>query len=152
MSATTVKRVFSRVTEVHVDIDATAQDIWALLTDAEGYPRWTETVLSIEGAIAPGAKIKLRSSLDPKRTFALTVRAFDAPRLLSWGDAMGERSYALADGDNGGVRFTMREKIGGPLFPLFAWMIPSFDASFDRFAADLKRAAEAKRSGPAAVA
>ncbi len=145
MSATTSRQVFSRVTEVHADIDATAEDVWALLVDAEGYPRWTETVLSIEGAITPGARIKLRSSLDPKRVFALTVRAFDAPRLLSWGDAMGERSYSVAAGDGGAVRFTMREKIGGPLFPLFAWMIPSFDASFDRFAADLKRAAEARR-------
>ena len=80
-----------------------------------------------------------------ERDLAHVHDAFDAPRLLSWGDAMGERSYSLAANDSGTVRFTMREKIGGPVFPLFAWMIPSFDASFDRFAADLKRAAEAKR-------
>jgi hypothetical protein len=36
----------------------------------------------------------------------------------------------------------MQEKIGGPLFPLFAGMIPSFDASFDQFALDLKNEAE----------
>jgi hypothetical protein len=36
----------------------------------------------------------------------------------------------------------MAEKIGGPVFPLFANKIPSFDASFTRFAADLKAAAE----------
>jgi hypothetical protein len=40
----------------------------------------------------------------------------------------------------------MTEKIGGPLFPLFASSIPSFDASFERFAADLKREAEAIQS------
>ncbi|MBL8958389.1 MAG: SRPBCC domain-containing protein, partial [Gemmatimonadetes bacterium] len=39
---------------------------------------------------------------------------------------------------------TMHEKIGGPIFPLFARMIPSFDAAFDQFAADLKRAAESR--------
>jgi hypothetical protein len=37
----------------------------------------------------------------------------------------------------------MREKIGGPLFPLFAGAIPSFDESFERFTADLKKEAEA---------
>jgi hypothetical protein len=36
----------------------------------------------------------------------------------------------------------MTERIGGPLFPLFAGMIPSFDESFETFAADLKREAE----------
>ena len=36
----------------------------------------------------------------------------------------------------------MRENIGGPMFPLFAGMIPSFDEFFEQFAADLKKAAE----------
>ena len=36
----------------------------------------------------------------------------------------------------------MVEKIGGPLFPLFANMIPPFDASFEQFAKDLKNEAE----------
>jgi hypothetical protein len=36
----------------------------------------------------------------------------------------------------------MTERVGGPLFPLFAGMIPSFDESFDRFTADLKKEAE----------
>ena len=36
----------------------------------------------------------------------------------------------------------MSEKIGGPLFPLFARYIPSFDESFERFADDLKKEAE----------
>jgi len=40
----------------------------------------------------------------------------------------------------------MREKIGGPLFPLFAKMIPPFDDSFDQFAADLKEEAETMNS------
>ena len=36
----------------------------------------------------------------------------------------------------------MNEKIGGPLFPLFAKMIPSFDQSFEQFASDLKKESE----------
>jgi hypothetical protein len=61
---------------------------------------------------------------------------------LVWGDAMGSRVYTL-DKDGEATRFTMSEKIGGPLFPLFAGMIPPFDESFDQFAADLKKEAEA---------
>ena len=53
----------------------------------------------------------------------------------------GTRNYRIApNGD--GVTFTMQEKIGGFLFPLFSRMIPDFDESFEQFAADLKREAE----------
>ena len=54
---------------------------------------------------------------------------------------MGSRVYLLEKSANATL-FTMSEKIGGPLFPLFASMIPPFDQSFERFAADLKKEAE----------
>ena len=41
-----------------------------------------------------------------------------------------------------GTLFTMTEKIGGPLFSLFAKMIPPFDDAFDAYARDLKVEAE----------
>ncbi len=56
---------------------------------------------------------------------------------------MGQRVYSLEDAGRKGVRFSMNEKIGGPIFPLFAKMIPPFDESFEQFAADLKKEAEA---------
>lgn len=36
----------------------------------------------------------------------------------------------------------MTERIAGPLFPLFAKMIPPFDDAFETFAKDLKKEAE----------
>lgn len=127
-----------------IDIAASAERIWSLLTNAAEYPRWTSTVLSIDGDIAPGKKIVLKSSLDPKRSFKLAVKEFQPPTRLVWGDAMGRRTYEVSP-KGAGATFSMREKIGGPLFPLFAKMIPSFDESFDRFAQDLKKKAEATR-------
>jgi uncharacterized protein YndB with AHSA1/START domain len=142
MGAKTTARLFSRETEVSVDIRASATNVWALLTDATQYPRWNSTVVSIEGEIALGNKIKLKSTLDPKRTFALTVREFQPPTRLVWGDAMGKRTYQVTANAGDTVTFSMHEKIGGPLFPLFARMIPPFDSAFDQFAADLKKKAE----------
>jgi uncharacterized protein YndB with AHSA1/START domain len=141
--AKTVHRTFSRETEVRIDIEANAERVWALLANAADYPKWTTTVLGIEGEIALGKTIRLKSELDPKRTFKLSVKELLPPKRLVWGDAMGKRTYELSPRASGGVTFSMHEKIGGPFFPLFARMIPSFDASFDRFAADLKRRAEA---------
>ncbi len=147
MGAKTTRRLFSRETAVAVDIHASASDVWALLTDAAEYPRWNSTVVSIEGDIAPGKKIRLKSTLDPRRTFVLTVRDFEPPTRLVWGDAMGRRTYRVSANAGGTVTFSMHEKIGGPLFPLFARMIPSFDAAFDQFAADLKKRAESLSGG-----
>ena len=98
--------------------------------------------MGIDGDIALGNTIKLRSTLDPKRTFKLKVKEFSPPNRLVWGDAMGKRTYEVTDKGEGKLLFTMHEKIGGPVFPLFAHMIPSFDESFDQFATDLKRRAE----------
>lgn len=92
--------------------------------------------------IAKGGKIQLISTLDPKRIFKLSVKEFEADKRLVWGDAMGKRVYTIKYIGNGLTNFTMSEKIGGPIFPLFAKMIPSFDKSFEQFASDLKREAE----------
>ncbi|WP_282161532.1 SRPBCC domain-containing protein [Ulvibacterium marinum] len=140
--AVTRKKVFSRETAVSIDIQANKSIIWALLTNAEDYKRWNSTVLSIEGDIAKGEKIKLKSVLDPKRTFKLKVKEFEAENRLVWGDAMGKRTYTLKTVGDELTNFMMTEKIGGPMFPLFAKIIPPFDQSFEKFANDLMKEAE----------
>jgi uncharacterized protein YndB with AHSA1/START domain len=145
--ATTIRKTFSRTTAVSATIHADPSIVWALLTNAADYKRWNSTIVSIEGEIAAGEKIRLKSTLDPKRTFKLKVKTFKPEQTLVWGDAMGKRTYTLTPSGTGTVTFSMSEKIGGPIFPLFANKIPSFDASFDQFAADLKKEAEAIQKG-----
>lgn len=141
--AVTTKKTFSRETAISIDIQADRSIIWALLTNAHDYPRWNSTIISIEGTIAPGEKIKLKAKLDPKRVFTLKVKELDADNRLVWGDAMGTRIYTLKPMDNNVTNFTMKERIGGPLFPLLAKLIPPFDEAFEQFGKDLKREAEA---------
>jgi uncharacterized protein YndB with AHSA1/START domain len=140
--AVTTKKTFSRETAVSIDIQADKSIIWALLTNANDFPRWNSTVISIEGTIAKGEKIKLKAKLDPKREFKLSVKEFDPESKLVWGDAMGNRIYTLKSIGNNLTNFSMVEKIGGPLFPLFAKMIPSFDQAFEQYAKDIKNEAE----------
>lgn len=143
--AHTIKKIFSRETSVAVVIHATPEKIWQVLTTVSGYKNWNSTLVSIEGEIQAGGQVRLVSKLDPKRTFKLAVKTFEKPSKLVWGDMMGSRTYLLtAEGQ--GTLFTMSEKIGGPLFPLFAKMIPSFDESFDAFARDLKKESETNMS------
>lgn len=140
--ATTTKAMFSRETEVSIEIKSEPSIIWELLVNASDYSRWNSTIVSINGTIAPNEKINLVSTLDPKRTFKLKVKEFVKGKKLVWGDAMGNRTYSINKSENGGSVFLMNERIGGPLFPLFAKMIPSFDESFEKFARDLKKEAE----------
>jgi len=140
--AATTKKIFSRETAVSIDIQADKSIIWALLTNASDFPRWNSTVISIEGSIAMGEKITLKAKLDPKRAFKLKVKEFDPETKLVWGDAMGNRIYSLKSIGTNLTNFSMVEKIGGPLFPLFASMIPPFDQAFEQYAKDLKNEAE----------
>ncbi len=142
-NAKTIKQIFSRQTTVSVDIAASPETIWKLLTDAASYPAWNSTILEMNGKIAAGGKIELRAKLAPTRVFKLKIKEFVPHQRLVWGDAMGTRVFTLSENSNNRTCLTMSEKIGGPLFPLFARMIPPFDESFNQFAADLKTACEA---------
>jgi len=141
--ATTTRKTFSRETSVSTTIQADPAIVWALLTHASDFPRWNSTVTSMKGEIREGGSVELKSILDDKRTFKLKVKEFVPEKRLVWGDAMGSRVYTLTRGNGNSTVFTMTEKIGGPLFPLFAGSIPSFDGVFERYAADLKKEAEA---------
>ncbi len=140
--ATTTKKTFSRETTVSIDMQADPAIVWALLTNAADFSRWNSTVTSMEGTIELGQKIRLKSTLDDKRTFKLKVKEWEPEKRMVWGDGKGKRVYLLSPQGEDVVRFTMTEKIGGLLFPLYAKYIPPFDESFEQFAADLKREAE----------
>jgi hypothetical protein len=130
-------------------ISAPPETVWTRLTDAASYPQWNPTVVKIDGTIALGQKIKLVSTLDPKRTFSLKVAELDAPRLMVWSSGMplglftGRRTFTLAPGVDGGTDFAMEEVFSGPMAPMITKAIPDMTESFAQFAAALKAAAEA---------
>lgn len=141
--ATTNKKTFSRETSVSINIKADASIIWALLTNASDFPRWNSTVTSIEGNIKVGEKIKLKVKLDEKRTFKIKIKEMEPDKSMVWGDSQGKRTFTLENKKDGSVQFTMHEKMGGLMFPLYAKHIPPFDEVFETYAADLKKEAEA---------
>ncbi len=139
--ASTIRNTFSRETTVSINIEADASIVWTLLTNAADFPRWNSTIVYMEGEIELGEKIELKSTLDEKRTFKLKVKEFDPEKRMVWGDGKGKRVYTITKNENG-LTFTMTEKIGGLMFPMYAKYIPSFDESFEQFAADLKKESE----------
>jgi len=134
--------------EVSRSIAAPPERVWALLTDSGGYTGWNPAVVSLEGPIELGRKLRLVSVVNPKRTFTPKVTALEPSRRMVWSDGMplglfkGERTYTLSPvGD--GTEFAMRETFTGLLAPMITKAIPDMTESFGQFAEGLKRAAEA---------
>lgn len=139
--ATTERKTFSRQTVVSINIKSDPSIIWTLLTNASDFPRWNSTIVSLGGEIKLGEKIQLISTLDEKRTFKIKVKEMDIEKSMIWGDGKGNRIFTLEKkGDF--IKFTMNEKMGGFMFPMYAKYIPPFDESFEQFALDLKTEAE----------
>ena len=131
-----------------IKIRARAESVWALLTDAAGYPGWNSTVEKIDGRIAADEKLKLYAKTAPGRAFSLKVTEFAPARGMTWIGGMpmglftGTRRLTLTPGSSDEVEFAMVETYTGPLAPLITRMIPDLQPAFDTFAADLKRRAE----------
>lgn len=140
--AITEKKSFSQTTSVSIDINAEAESIWNILTNAKAFPEWNSTIVSLKGEIKTGEKIQLISTLDPERTFKIKVKEMQPYEKMMWGDGKGSRWFRLIPNKNGQITFEMEEKIGGLMFPMYKKYLPDFRASFEQFAADLKQVAE----------
>src|SRR3954469_24889951 len=108
--ATNTKSTFNRVCSVTTNIRAKPEVIWGLLTNAAAMPKWNSTIISIDGRIALGETISLKSISDPKRTFNLKISEFNPPTTLVWGDGSapmfkGVRTYTLTPKADGTTDF-----------------------------------------------
>ncbi|MFC6973491.1 SRPBCC domain-containing protein [Halomicroarcula sp. GCM10025709] len=104
-----------------VDIPVPPETVWNVLTDVEAYPRWN-TLLRIEGELAPGATVDARLSVPglPTVSFSPEILAVDPGRELRWRSGLlgvtAEHAFLLEPLDGGtGTRFTQYEEISGPL-------------------------------------
>ena len=130
-------------------IAASPDAVWAVLADGSSWSEWNPTIISFEGTIALGEKVKLVSTVNPKRAFSLNVVEMVAPKRMVWSDGMplglfkGVRTYELTPTDGGGTEFTMEESYSGILAGMITKTIPDMTESFEQFADGLKVAVEA---------
>jgi len=148
--ATKSATAFRMTCAVSIDIHAAPERIWALLTDAADFPRWNSTVTRITGTIKAGEKLALEVPAAPGRTFKPKVTELEAARRMVWSDGMapmfkGVRTFTLDPQSDGTTTFTMEEVFSGVMLPMIKGSLPDFAPSFEAYAADLKREAEAGR-------
>ena len=118
-----------------------------MLADGAAWPSWDSGVDAVDGELAAGKRVTVRSSAAPGRSFPVTVTAFEPPRRIQFSGGMpaglfrGVRDHTL-QAASGGTRFVMREEYTAPLLPLVWLSMPDLQPSFDRCAEGLKRRVE----------
>lgn len=138
--------VFSMSCGVELNILASAQSIWSLLTDAKGHARWNSTVTSVEGQIREGEQLRLHVP-GTDRTFTPRVSGVVPNERMTWTGGFspvfkGVRTFTLRPCTDGSTDFQMEERFSGLMLPLVRGSFPDFGAVFERYANDLKREAE----------
>ena len=132
----------------NVEIAASPETIWRILTDAAQYPQWDPGIISISGKIALGQPLVIYTKAAPQRAFKPSVTEYDANRRMVWRSGMplglfhGARTFMLEPLGGSRVRFTLREEYGGLLLGMIGKSIPDLNPVFSAFAAALKRRAE----------
>jgi len=114
--------------ETEIEIRASAERVWELLTEFASYPRWNPFVRSIEGELLVGQNLSV--FIQPPGSggmrFRPTLLTVSPTRELRWKGKLllpgvfdGEHYFQLETAPNGGVLFRQGERFTGLLVPLF---------------------------------
>lgn len=128
-------------------INAPAEKVWKVLTDAGSYPAWDLSMDHIEGKLALGESVKFFTKLSAQ-AFPVKVTAFEPNRklVLTGGMPLGlfrsERTHTLTANKDGSTTFQTEEIFSGLLLPVFGKNIPDLTENFKNFTAALKKQAE----------
>jgi hypothetical protein len=117
--------------ELHseIEIDASAERVWGVLTDFASYPRWNPFIRSIGGELEVGERLEVRLQPPDSRgiTMRPTVLRAEPNRLMRWvghlfvpGIFDGEHSLAIHPLGEDRVRFVQHEAFKGMLVRLLS--------------------------------
>jgi hypothetical protein len=127
-----------------IKINAPAEKVWNILTDASNWTQWNTTIEKIDGSIALGNKVTVVTKASPDQAFPLKVTKFVPYRSMVWTGGMplglftGKRTYSVNQINESSSEFSMNEVFTGLMAPLFTRSIPDLQPSFDEFANCLK--------------
>jgi len=112
-----------------IEIDATAEQVWEVLTDFADYPAWNPFIVSAVGTAEVGTHLSMRMQPVDARAVSLTPTVLEASpgRRLRWRGRFGvsgvfdaEHVFTLTSRDDGGVTLSQTEEFSGLLVPFMA--------------------------------
>ncbi len=135
-----------------IDINASGERVWRVLTDFGAYREWNPFITSISGELRRGARLEVRVHALGGRgvTFRPTVLVADQNRELRWvgrllfpGIFDGEHAFQITPLEKGRVRLLQQETFRGLLVPALRWLLDGQTrAGFEAMNRALKERAE----------
>lgn len=131
-----------------ININATPDQVWSVLIDGSKYVEWDPNMISLDGDIRLGGKLKIVTKLDPKRVFKPKVTLYEANNRMVWSSGMpfglfkGERTFSLEPTAENQVLFSLTEEFSGLMEQMISKSIPDLQPSFEAFASGLKARVE----------
>jgi hypothetical protein len=134
-----------------IDIQASPDQVWAVLIDFTGYPAWNPFIREGSGEAVVGSRLTLR--MYPEKgspiTFKPKVLAAEPGKLLRWvghlivpGLFDGTHEFTLTATPEGGTHLTQSESFKGLLVPFLGKMIEGTRRNFDNLNEALKMRVE----------
>lgn len=141
--------------ETTIDINASIERIWAILTDFAHYSEWNPFIISATGTARPGQRLTLSLATRPGRsmTFRPEVLRVKHAEVLVWrgrflmpGLFDGEHTFVLSPLEDGTVRLSHSETFRGLLVPFMRRKLDrDTRAGFNRMNQALRQRAEMQR-------
>ena len=141
--------------ELHtqVDIEATPETVWKVLTDLDHYSEWNPFIVEASGEVAVGKKLTNR--MQPPGGKAMTIKpavtAVEPAETFEWLGHLGTRGvfdgrhrFELQATPSGGTRVMHSEQFDGVLVRIMRkWLDTQTKSGFEVMNAALKTRAEA---------
>ncbi|CAM3626010.1 SRPBCC domain-containing protein [Nocardiopsis rhodophaea] len=145
-------RLRPRRIRAEVEIDASAELVWEVLTDFSAYPEWNPFIVKATGQPSAGEKLRVELSTGSREmSFAPTVLVAEPERELRWigrfgvpGVMDGEHYFSIERIEDGRVRFIHGETFTGVLVP-FVGRALDVEGDFTAMNAALKDRVEKMR-------
>jgi hypothetical protein len=112
----------SKQLRAEVEVEASPQRVWEVLTDFAAYRQWNPFIVEGDGQAVPGTRLELRMRLPGRRPTTLRPEVLEAEpgrrlrwlgRLLVPGLFDGEHSFTLEPAGSGRVRVVQQEEFRG---------------------------------------
>lgn len=135
------------VLATEIEIEAQPEDVWATLSNFDGYATWNPFIREGSGSATEGSRLKLRMTLAGGRSTTVepTITKADLPHRLEWlgsigisGVFDGRHQFDLQSSPMG-TRLLHREEFSGFLAPLmFNWLEKETEPQFESMNQALK--------------
>ena len=134
-----------------IEIAATPEQVWAVLTDTAAYKNWAAFMVSVAGEIADGNTISLEFQLNPKKAKRVAIDhviQVTEGREFYWaeegpGGIRENHHFAVHPVEAGKTRFVQSDEIMGGLTLLMGWKLSQiYCAGYQAFNEALKREVE----------